>query len=71
LLVDFTVIDFVVAPVLHKYEVPVLAVRMTESPWQKLVAPEVVMLVAGSAFTVTVVAADVAEHPLPFVTFTV
>jgi hypothetical protein len=62
---------FVTAPVLHKYEVPVLAVSITESPWQKLVAPDEVIVAVAGAFTVTAVAVEVAEHPFPFVTFTV
>lgn len=48
----------VVAPVDHKYDDAELAVRVTKSPEQKVVAPlEVIVGAAGSGFTVTVVAA--------------
>jgi hypothetical protein len=65
------VIDFVVAPVLHKYDVPEVEVNRTESPWQKVVNPDELIVAVAGALTVTDVAADVAEHPLPFVTLTV
>ena len=53
-----TEIDWVVAPVDHKYELPALEVNVTLPPAQKVVDPLVVMLgVAGAAFTVTVVPA--------------
>ena len=38
---------------------------------QKVVDDEVVMAAVGNAFTVTVVKAEVAEHPLALVTVTV
>lgn len=47
-------------------------VKFTEPPAQKVVEPLAEMEgVDGFAFTVTTVAADVAEHPEPFVTVTV
>ena len=36
-----------------------------------MIGPDVVMVAVGKAFTVTVVMADVAEHPLALVTVTV
>ena len=50
--------------------VPVLALSKTELPVQMLVEPPAVMLAVGSAFTVTVVFADEAEHPVELVTTT-
>ncbi|MES2371857.1 MAG: hypothetical protein V4557_04705, partial [Bacteroidota bacterium] len=67
----FTVIDCVVSPVFHNQELPVLAVRFTEPPAQKVVAPPAVIVADGKAFTVTIVADEVAEQPLPSVTVTV
>ena len=50
----------VVAPVLHKYELPVDAVNVVEPPLQTVVAP--LMLAVGDEFTITdAVATDV--HP--------
>ena len=47
-------------------------VSVTEPPEQKVVGPPAVIVgVAGLEFTVTTVAADVAEQPEPFVTVTV
>ena len=66
-----TVIEEVVAPLLHKYEVPVLAVKTTFPPWQKVVAEPAVIVAVGSALTVTAVAELVAEQPLLLVTVTV
>ena len=43
---------------------------MTEPPVQKVVGPPAVIVAAGRALTVTVVAADVAEQPLASVTVT-
>jgi hypothetical protein len=40
-----------------------LAVSLTESPWQKVVAPLAVIEAVGSGFTLTTVTVDVAEHP--------
>ena len=36
-----------------------------------MIGPDVVMVAVGNTFTVTVVMADVAEHPLALVTVTV
>ena len=38
-----TVIDWVVAPLFHKYEVPVLAVNTTLPPWQNVIGPAAVI----------------------------
>ncbi len=47
-------------------------VKFTEPPLQKVVGPLAEILgAAGFALTVTTVAAEVEEHPLPFVTVTV
>jgi hypothetical protein len=47
------------------------ALSVTEPPSQNVVGPPAVMAgVDGFAFTVTVVAADAAGQPLPFVTVT-
>jgi hypothetical protein len=51
-----TLIEAVVAPVDHKYEVPVEAVNVTDPPAQNVVGPPAVIVgVEGKAFTVTVV----------------
>ena len=56
-----TLILDVVAPVDHKYVVPALDVSVTEPPAQNVVGPEAVIVgAAGSALTVTTVAADTA-----------
>ncbi len=67
-----------VAPVIlepasnHWYVVAEEEVSVTEPPAQKVVADPAVMVgVVGKGFTVTVVAAEVAEHPKAFVTVTV
>ena len=61
----------VVAPVLQKYKVAILDIRVTLPPWQKVVFPfGVIVGVAGFEFTVTVVGTDEAEHPSEFVTVT-
>jgi len=65
------VVDCVVAPLLHKYDVPVLAVNITEPPAQKVVALPAVMVAVGNEFTVTTVAAEVAEQPLELFAVTV
>jgi hypothetical protein len=66
-----TTIDCVVAPFDHRYVKPSGALSVTEPPSQNAVGPLAVMSgVEGFAFTVTAVAADVAEQPLPFVTVT-
>lgn len=63
--------DCVVAPVDHTLPVADDDVRITEPPAQKVVEPPAVIVgVAGFAFTVTVVVADVAEQPEPLVTVT-
>jgi hypothetical protein len=49
----------VVAPVDHRYVVPALEVNVTLPPVQNAVGPPAVMVgVAGSALTVTTVAAE-------------
>ena len=56
---------------LHTLFVALLDVSVTLPPVQKVVGPLAVTTgVEGFAFTVTVVAADVAEHPLALVTVT-
>ena len=60
-----------VDPLLHKYELPALAVNVTEPPEQKVVDPLAEIVAAGVGLTVTEVAVDVAEHPLPLFTVTV
>ena len=65
-----TSIDWVVAPFDQRYEVPALAVRVTEPPSQNVVGPPAVIVAAGSAFTVTVVAVLVALQPAALVTVT-
>jgi hypothetical protein len=55
---------------LHKYELAELAVSITESPWQKVVAPLAITEAGGSGFTLTVVTDDFAEQPLLSVTVT-
>jgi len=66
----FTVIDCVVAPVLHMFPVDELEVRTTLPPWQKVVGPPAVTVVAGLLFTVTVTGADDPEQPFPSTTLT-
>jgi hypothetical protein len=63
----------VVAPVDQRYEVPALEVSVTLPPTQKVNGPPAVMVgVAGSAFTVTIVAAEAALwQPDALVTCTV
>ena len=64
-------IDCVVAPFDQRFPVADEDVRVTLSPWQKVVAPEAEIVgVAGTAFTVTVVTADVAELQVPLLTET-
>lgn len=66
-----TVIEDVVAPVDQVFPVADDDVKVTEPPAQKVVGPPAVMVgTTGSEFTVTVVAAEVAEHA-PFETVTV
>ena len=68
-----TVIDCVAwPPGDHTLLVALLEVKVTLPPAQKVVAPPAVIVgVAGAGFTVTTVAVEVAEQPLPFVTCTV
>ena len=65
-----TLIDCVVAPFDQVFPVVEEEVKVTEPPAQKVVGPPAVMVgVAGSGFTVTIVAADVDEQdPLKTVT---
>jgi uncharacterized protein with GYD domain len=65
-----TAIDWVVAPVDQVFPVAEEDVNVIEPPAQKVVGPlEVMIGVAGNGFTVTIVAADVAEQdPLETVT---
>jgi hypothetical protein len=62
-----------VAPVDHKYEEPLLEVRVTLPPWQKVVGPpDVIVGVDGKEFTVTTVEDEEAlVQPLALVTCTV
>ena len=62
-------IDCVVAPVDHKYEVPLLAFNTTLAPEQSMVEPLGVIVAVGFAATATVCGADTAEQ-LPFDTVT-
>ena len=69
---DETTIERVVAPVLHRC-VPVVAeeVSVTDPPEHSAVGPDAEMVgVAGRGFTVTVVAAELDEHPEALVTVT-
>ncbi len=59
-----TVIDCVVAPLLHAYELPAVAVNTTFAPSQKVVAPFGVIDTGGDVFTVTFTGGDVSTHPL-------
>ena len=45
-----------------------LAVKFTEEPAQIVFDPELEILATGKAFTTTVLAVDVPEHPAAFVT---
>ena len=70
--VALTLMDCVVAPVDHKYELAALPVSVTLPPSQNAVGPPAVMTgVAGKGLTVTAVAALVALQPLPSVVVTV
>jgi hypothetical protein len=62
-----------VAPVDHKYVVPALEDNVTLPPAQKMVTPPAVIVgCAGSALTVTMVAAEeTLWHPAALVTRTV
>src|SRR4051812_44373809 len=63
-----TVMLAVVSPVLHRYEVPPLAVRVAEPPSQKELGP--LIEISGSGFLVTLFDA-VFEQVLPSVPVTV
>jgi hypothetical protein len=65
-----TMIDWVTAPVFHKYELAVLAISVIEPPWQNVVGPPGVMDTAGKGLTVIDCDA-VFAHPLPSVMVTV
>ena len=61
----------VVAPLLQTLPVAELEVNTTFPPVQKVVAPLAAIVgVAGNAFTVTVVALEVAEQPFRLVVVT-
>ena len=63
--------DCVVAPFDQRFPVADDEVKVTLPPWQKVVAPEAVIVgVSGNALTVTVVAADAAELQVPLFTET-
>ncbi len=65
-------IDEVVAPLDHRYELSADAVNVTDPPAQKVVGPPAVIAgVAGAGLTVADVAADVLVHPAAFDTVTV
>lgn len=49
---EFTVIDCVVAPLLHNHELPDDAVNTTDPPVQKVVGPLARIVAAGAALTV-------------------
>ena len=66
-----TVIACVVAPLLHNQDAPADAVSVTEPPLQNVTGPPAVIVAVGNAFTVTTVAADVAEQLAALVTVTV
>lgn len=66
-----TVIDCVVAPLDQRFPVLIEDVSVTLPPWQKVVAPEAVIVgVAGNGVTVTFVLAETAEVQPEFVTET-
>jgi hypothetical protein len=52
------------------YVFPATAVSKTDPPVQKVVGPDTVTALEGSAFTVTTVFVEVEEHPALFVIFT-
>jgi antibiotic biosynthesis monooxygenase (ABM) superfamily enzyme len=57
----------------HWYDKPVppLAVKVTEPPWQNVVAPLAVIVAVGNGLTVTVRALAVVAQPAAFVIVTV
>lgn len=68
---SLSVMDWVVAPLLHNQELPADAVSTTLSFEQKVVLPFAVIVAAGMGFTVTTVAAEVPVQPPAWVTVTV
>jgi hypothetical protein len=60
------------APLFHEYVKFEFrgAIKVTEPPAQNVVAPTLAIETAGSAFTVTVTGAEVAEHPFELVIVT-
>ena len=68
-LVGVTVIDAVVAPLLHKQLSPVLDVNVALVPAHTVVALAVIVAV-GNGVTVIAVADDCVEHPVPLLTVT-
>jgi hypothetical protein len=54
----------------HRYALAEVEVSMTESPAQKVVAPEAEIPGVGSGLTCTDTADELAEHPLLSVTIT-
>ena len=67
-----TVMACVVAPFDQIFPVADDEVKVTLPPWQNVVAPDAVIVgVAGNGFTVTVVAAEIAEVHVPLLTETV
>ena len=69
--VALATIDWVVAPLLHRYDAPLLAVSVTLPPGQNVVDPDGVMVGVVAPETVTVFGADVAEQLFASVTVTV
>ncbi len=65
-----TVIDWVVAPLLHKYELPGAAVSTTLPPSQNESGPAAVTVAGGTGLTVTTWAAGVEVQPPPWLTVT-
>jgi hypothetical protein len=65
-----TVIDCVVAALLHNHELPADAVSTTLPPWQMARGPPAVILAAGVGFTTTVVTGELLIQPLACVTAT-
>lgn len=68
---ELTVIDCVVAPLLHNHDVPADAVSITEPPAQNVVGPPAVIVAVGNGFTITVaVPVCACEQPLTSLTLT-
>ena len=57
-----------VAPVDHKYEFPVVDVKVTLPPWQNVVAPPAVIVAVGNVFTETTIDSEVFLQPFASVT---